>query len=392
MVTWARLGLAAAFALLAPISGARAAAQESELDYARPEAWLCRPDKPDACQPEAAVILSPDGKTRPERRAARPDPRIDCFYVYPTVSEDAGPSATGMESEAERRAVRRQASRLRSVCRLYAPLYRQGTAWRMRRSMEGDKAPPGSFARAQALAEADLTAAWRRYLARDNGGRGVVLIGHSQGANLLQGLIKTQIEAKPAQRLLVSAILPGSFVVAPRGQDVGGTFASIPACRKIGQIGCVIVFNAYRASAPPPAPPRFEGGLEPLCTNPAALAGGSGALKPYLSTRGETIIPFLTQPLPPLTEPATPIAASVVSQPGLFRAQCRDDAAGVYLSIQAIRTPDDRRTGALIGDWTFRGERDPMMGLHLIDLDLTQGNLIDVIAAQAAAYSRRRPR
>jgi len=392
MVTWARLSLAAAFALLAPFSGACAAAQEPGLDYSRPEAWLCRPDKPDACQPEAAVILSADGKMRPERRPDRRDPSIDCFYLYPTVSEDPGSSATGVESEAERRAVRRQAARLRSVCRLYAPLYRQATASRMRRSMEGDKAPPGSFARAQAMAEADVIDAWRSYLARDNRGRGVVLIGHSQGANLLQGLIKAQIEAKPAQRLLVSAVLPGSFVVAPRGQDVGGTFTSIPACRKVGQIGCVIVFNAYRASSPPPTPPRFEGGVEPLCTNPAALAGGSGVLKPYRSTRGETIIPFLTQPLPPLTEPATPIAASVVSEPDLFRAQCRNDAGGVYLSIEAIRAPDDRRTGALVGDWTFRGERDPAMGLHLIDLDLTQGNLIDIIAAQAVAYSRPSPR
>ena len=46
----------------------------------------------------------------------------------------------------------------------------------------------------------DVEAAWDDYLARDNKGRGVVLIGHSQGSGILKQLIAREIEGQPAQR------------------------------------------------------------------------------------------------------------------------------------------------------------------------------------------------
>ncbi len=63
-----------------------------------------------------------------------------------------------------------------------------------------------------------MLAAWRDYLAHDNHGRGVVLIGHSQGAYVLRHLVKTVIDRSPAQRrLLVSAILLGGQVLEANG-------------------------------------------------------------------------------------------------------------------------------------------------------------------------------
>ena len=38
---------------------------------------------------------------------------------------------------------------------------------------------------------ADVLDAWREYLARDNRGRGVVLLGHSQGTRMLRQLLRT---------------------------------------------------------------------------------------------------------------------------------------------------------------------------------------------------------
>ena len=77
----------------------------------------------------------------------------------------------------------------------------------------------------------DVRAAWRHYLAHDNGGRGVVLIGHSQGARILARLIAHEIEGKPEQRLLAGALILGFDVEVPEGKDVGGTFKTIPLCR-----------------------------------------------------------------------------------------------------------------------------------------------------------------
>ena len=51
----------------------------------------------------------------------------------------------------------------------------------------------------------DVVEAWRAYLRRFNHGRGVVLIGHSQGTFVLRRLIREEIDPKAsARRRLVS--------------------------------------------------------------------------------------------------------------------------------------------------------------------------------------------
>ena len=49
-------------------------------------------------------------------------------------------------------------------------------------------------------AYADVREAWRTYLRKYNHGRGVVLIGHSQGSFVLRQLIAEEIDRKPAVR------------------------------------------------------------------------------------------------------------------------------------------------------------------------------------------------
>ncbi|MBP8248424.1 MAG: DUF3089 domain-containing protein [Phenylobacterium sp.] len=355
-----------------------AAAHAEPLDYSQPHAWVCRPDAP--CRDDlTATVIGPDGGRHREPFAPAEDPPIDCFYLYPTVSNGAGSSAPAVVTEDERRAVRQQVERLSSVCRLYAPLYRQITLTSMMAGAAGAPLPPDP--QAGPRAQADVMAAWKHYLDHENQGRGVVLIGHSQGASMIIELIRREIDGAPLQARLVSAIVPGFFVLAPASRDVGGTFKAIPACRASAQTGCVLAWNSYRAQAPIPAAlvMPVRDGLEPVCTNPASLAGGAGALKPYVSTAGETIIPQLTAPQGawPGRDPETPF----ISPPGL-KAECRHDDHGVWLAV----------TGGedVTGDWIAAGKPDPTMGLHLLDLNLVQGNLVDILRAQAATYVSRR--
>ena len=51
--------------------------------------WLCRPGQADGpCTSSlTATVVSPSGPSRVERASAAAHPGIDCFYVYPTVSE-----------------------------------------------------------------------------------------------------------------------------------------------------------------------------------------------------------------------------------------------------------------------------------------------------------------
>ena len=223
------------------------------MDYAKPQSWVCRGDTQPCRDDLTAVVLGADGSRRAEQFIAAAAPPIDCFYVYPTVSHDPGRIASGQAGEDERRAVRLQIERLSSVCRLYVPAYRQLTATGMTAHLP--RLSPAEMARAQAQARDDIASAWRAYLDHDNHGRGVVVIGHSQGAGILIDLIQKKIDGQPVQARLVSALLPGSFVRAPAGADVGGTFKHIPACRRTGQIACVIVFNSFRADGPTPGGP-----------------------------------------------------------------------------------------------------------------------------------------
>lgn len=358
------------------------------LVYADPQNWVCRPDHP--CHDDlTTAALGADGGVRLERFEPASDPKIDCFYVYPTVSMSRELIAPPGATEAERRAVRQQALRLSSVCRLYVPFYRQFTVGGMEAHLRPN---PATVEAGKRRVDADVFAAWDHYLAHDNHGRGVVLIGHSQGAGVLQDLIRRRIEGQPAQARIVSAILPGSFLTAPKGREVGGTFKTLPACRREGQTGCVIVFNSYRSDVLMDPKDRFpiKRGEQGLCVNPAALAGGPGILKPYLSAAGETIIPDFTAQQPPWTTPPAmaQFPAPFVTLPGFYTAECKSDEHGTYLAIAPHPQPGDRRAHALVGDWMQDGRRNVTMGLHLIDLNLVMGNLIEVLQRQSDAWCK----
>ena len=386
-----RLVLLAAALTLAAASGAAALpTTPAPPDYADPSHWLCLAGRDDACRTDlSSTILDARGRARIQAFATDPAPPVDCFYVYPTVSEAPGVSAPIAVTEAECRAVRQQFARFASVCRLYAPLYRQMTFTAMRRLGEGAAVP--GVPEALTLAVADIRAAWKAYMTHHNSGRGVVLIGHSQGANLLREILAEEIDAKPLQRQLVSAILPGAHVEVAQGRDLGGAFKTILACRSRDQLGCVIAFGTWRASSPPPPDfwPEFPAGQEALCVNPAALAGGVGELHPYLSATGETILPAYAAEQTAWTDPPRKVATPFVQLPGLLAAECRRGAGGAYLAVELRRRERERRTGKFIGDVVIGG-KDDGWGLHLVDLNLPAGDLIALVRSQAAAYVRQR--
>src|SRR5258708_32244765 len=60
-------------------------------DYGNGDTWLCRPGRQDACAIDlTTTVIAADGKLTRETFAANPSAPIDCFYVYPTVSNDPG--------------------------------------------------------------------------------------------------------------------------------------------------------------------------------------------------------------------------------------------------------------------------------------------------------------
>jgi hypothetical protein len=353
-------------------------------DYSDGKTWLCRPGRQDACTVDlTTTVVAADGKLTVEKWASNPKAAIDCFYVYPTVSNDQTPNSDMNAGPEELSVIKSQFARFGSECRVFAPLYRQVTLTALRAGIAGT---PMTVDRA--LGYNDVVDAWKYYLEHDNQGRGVVLIGHSQGSGVLTQLIRNEIDGKPVQDRLISALLLGTSLSVPKGKDVGGAFKHVPVCRSVSQTGCVIAYASFRSNIPPPANSRFgrvrEEGMAAVCANPAALGGGSGGLHSYLGSAGRGN-GSSAEPRPWVT-PSKPITTTFVSVPGLLTAECVSNEKGSYLEVTVHGNPADPRTDDIVGDVLRGGQVQADWGLHLIDVNLAMGNLIDIVRQQSKAY------
>jgi Protein of unknown function (DUF3089) len=227
-------------------------------------------------------------------------------------------------------------------------------------------------------AYADVRAAWRTYLRRQNKGRGVVLIGHSQGTFMLRRLVAEEIDPKrSARRKLVSGLLLGGNVTVRKGGDTGGDFKRVKACRSKRQLGCVVAFSTFGGPVPSDSPfGRADGDLQVLCTNPAALGGGSGKLDPLYPT--EPFAPgTIASLIPLLGAPVPPASTAWVEIPGAYRAHCSS------------------ANGANVLQLTPLGGAPPLtpvpanFGLHLADGNIALGNLEELVRTQAQRWVRR---
>jgi hypothetical protein len=375
-------GLAAAQNQTTP---ANTAAVPAKNDYSKAESWLCRPGRQDACAVDlTTTIIAASGKLTTEKWAANPKAPIDCFYVYPTVSNDTTGNSDMVAGPEELSVIRAQFARFGSQCRVFAPLYRQVTLSALRAFMAGRPTTADRL-----LPYNDVLDAWNYYLEHDNNGRGVVLIGHSQGSFVLTDLIKKEIDGKSVQSRIISALLLGTSLPVPRGKDVGGAFQHLPLCHSAKQTGCVITYASFRANAPPPANSRFGKvageNMVSGCTNPAALAGGSGELHAYLGARGSGVVAAELVQKSWVT-PAQSIDTPFVSVPGLLTAECVSNEKGSYLAITVHGDPKDPRTDEITGDVVANGQVLADWGLHLIDVNLAIGNLVDIVHQQSKVY------
>ncbi|HEX6116113.1 MAG TPA: DUF3089 domain-containing protein [Solirubrobacterales bacterium] len=349
--------------------------------------WLCEPGvEPNPCRESLeTTVESADGSAAVESPGLPERPKIDCFYVYPTVSEDPG-SNSDLSIDPEHVAIARyQAARFSHRCRVWAPMYRQATL--------ASIASGTNAGRAEALRTAygDVRAAWRDYLANHNDGRGVVLIGHSQGTMMLRQLVRQEVDPKRSvRRRLVSAILLGANVTVRAGEPDGGDFAHVPACAKPKQTGCAIAYSAFNET--PPENSRFGRpeenaasiafglptgpGYEVLCTNPAALSGGRAPLEtivrtePYPGIIGALIVVMYGGP-PPSAETPWVVPADH------YTGECVSEDGANFLSVEPVGSAR-----------TLNPSPDPSWGLHLADVNIALGQLVETVHRQKRAYMR----
>ena len=344
--------------------------------------WLCRPGLvADPCTSDlSATLVAPNGATRVERARPARSAAVDCFYVYPTISGQATINANLAAGFRERAVALAEASRFSQVCRVFAPVYRQVTLSALRH--------PGRITRADALVAYDsVRSAFRDYLAHYNHGRGIVFIGHSQGATILIRLLQQEVDGNPPlRRRLVSALLLGGNVTVRRNRSTGGDFRHIPACASDHQIACVVAYSSFTSKPPPnsqfgratsdagvrllaPTNPPRDLGI--MCVNPAAPAGGTALLDPYLPSLALGFLPG-----PHKLKVETPW----VSFPGEYSARCDSSGNATWLQVTHLGSHDRRPQLAESGD--------AVLGLHILDVNIALGNLVRLVGDQIAAFAR----
>jgi hypothetical protein len=338
--------------------------------------WICKPGQADdLCAgtiegetfPPPGEEAQPLGYTRPEHAP------VDCFYLYPTQSEQPGPNANLDKDPPIRRVVVQQARMFSSVCDVYAPMYRQVT-------LNGDQS---AYNPSVETAYKSAKAAFRDYLKNYNDGRGFILLGHSQGsahtARPIDELVDTNAKLR---KRFVGAIAPGANISVPIGKSVGGLFANVPACTEVGEYGCVIAYSTYNAEPPPtaefsrldfgywiypedrPDPSRYE----VMCTNPALLDGGDGTLEPLVN------FDYL------FGVPAGPeSAAPWRGQPDYYKVKCKRKDGAHWLNLSKTDIPGDTRIdlGAAVASGS---------NYHVPEVNLAEGNLLTIAQLQTNSY------
>jgi hypothetical protein len=165
----------------------------------------------------------------------------------------------------------------------------------------------------------------------------------------------------------------------------------MPLCRAATQTGCIVAYSSFRATEPPTVSTRFgrstDSTLVAACTNPAALGGGEAALSGYFDAAGRTALPL--GPSNPWTIGGRPIATPMVRVVGLLEAQCRSNAFASYLEVSVQRGPGSPASRDIQGDLAEG------LGLHLVDMEVAMGDLIELVGRQTRHYlenTRRRSR
>jgi hypothetical protein len=220
-------------------------------DYSNLNHWAAHPWKKDPS----------DSIPRPLRAKDR-DSSADVFFIHPTTFTQESLRGVEWNASVEDAAVNLktdytsalyQASVFNASCRVFMPRYRQAHIY----SFFASDTAAGN--KALALAYEDVRSAFLYYMKHFNGGRPVIIAGHSQGTWHARMLLKEFFEGQPLQKQLVCAYLPGMVIPA-------NYFTTLPPCTDSTGTGCFTTWRTFRKNYLPPYVEK-EGG-NARATNP----------------------------------------------------------------------------------------------------------------------------
>ncbi len=202
------------------------------------------------------------------------DKEVDVFYVYPTVwqkTDDTEPTICAIDNPSmligSQAAYSVQATAFEPIANIYAPYYRQADA-------AFTFSLPTQEQRDQLVAsipKSDVFAAFDYYINNYNNGRPFMLVGHSQGSQLVTYLLSEYLRDNPSVYARMIAAYPIGFSITE--EYLAGNphlkFAQGP-----DDIGVIVSYNTEAPGV--------------LVDNPVVLPGAI-AINPITWTRDETV-------------------------------------------------------------------------------------------------------
>ena len=203
-----------AILLLLPVMAAAAEDADTAPDYGKQESW-------------AYFALGEDTG-------------VDVFLICPTVDTRSETNSFDLNEKLKgrfRNALDMEKGIYQEAGRLYAPYYRQ-------MSMNAYKLPETELQKAGEIAYSDISAAFRWYLDHANGGRGLILAGFSQGAQMCMELLKEyyggEEHGAPARRKNLVAVYAIGWSVT---EEMTGKYSQIVPAAGETDTGVVVSFD-----------------------------------------------------------------------------------------------------------------------------------------------------
>jgi pimeloyl-ACP methyl ester carboxylesterase len=162
-------------------------------DYAQASNWLSQPSSSDASKP------------------------VDVFYLYPTIYRQASPSDP-MVCSADNPQMRggapaafsRTATAFSPLANVFAPYYRQAAIQVLTLPLQKQQQIVGGEPTTDALSAFDY------YIKHLNNGRPFILVGHSQGSNIVINLLAEYMKKHPeVYKRMIAAYVPG-YSITPQ--------------------------------------------------------------------------------------------------------------------------------------------------------------------------------
>ncbi len=235
------------------------------------------------------------------------DTGVDIFLICPTVDTRSERNSFDLNDKLKGRfvsALDMEKGIYEEAGRLYSPYYRQ-------MSMNAYKLSEEERAEALAVARSDVFAAFRWYLDHENGGRGIILAGFSQGAQMCLELMKEYYggdgdEAAALRKGLVTVYAIGWSVT----EEMAAEYPQIIPAKGETDVGTVVSFDCEdgtltetlvipagtRALSINPLNWRTDGEAADASRNlGAVMATGAepipGLCGAYIGERGELVVP-----------------------------------------------------------------------------------------------------